>query len=30
MKEGKDLKEDDVKNAVKNAGFNAIEISGLN
>ena len=30
LKEGKDLKEDDVKNAVKNAGFNAIEVSGLN
>ena len=30
LKEGKDLKEDDVKNAVKNAGFKAIEVSGLN
>ncbi len=30
LKEGKDLKEDDVKKAVKNAGFKAIEVSGLN
>jgi len=30
LKEGKDLKEDDVKNAVKNAGFKVIEVSGLN
>ncbi|MCZ6898530.1 MAG: heavy-metal-associated domain-containing protein [Betaproteobacteria bacterium] len=30
LKEGKDLNENDVKNAVKNAGFKAIEVSGLN
>ena len=30
LKEGKNLKEEDVKNAVKDAGFKAIEVSGLN